>query len=139
VIQQRLIEKMKSCLQGQLDDLCDPSVTSRGLPALITEWQLPQRDRDALIKHGVPVDPQNLDGVQLVGDVQPDANPLLQVNAQPAYRLGSHWWRDIVALAGSIFGGQFGIVEGCVVSFSPETGEITEVADSMTGSSPGSP
>jgi SUKH-4 immunity protein len=99
--QDDLIRAMRRCFTAELDQVVEAADAGHGPPMVVASWSLSDRDREALLRYGVPINRGDSRGVQLVGDVQSELDPTVVVGDRRGYRLGSHWWRRLAALAGS--------------------------------------
>jgi len=104
---------MRRCFTAELDQVVEAADAAHGVPSVVANWRLSDRDREALLRYGVPINRGDTRGAQLVGDVQSELDPTVLVGDRPGYRLGSHWWRKLAALAGS----------GKVVAIAPDESE----------------
>jgi hypothetical protein len=93
----------EGCLARSLDELTVSNQSSPGRSLLAREWHLPEDDRDALVRWGIPTfdDDGSRPPVQLVGEVQESVTPEINERDVVAYRLGTYWGRKIGALTGS--------------------------------------
>lgn len=108
-------QEFERCLVADLDTLITAEHPSSKVGAGGRSWNLPSGDQRALAIWGIPIfgpDSASVQ-VQLQGDVQAGAEPEFHGQGIDAYRLGTYWERDVVAVSGD------GAVLGVWTRFEP--------------------
>jgi hypothetical protein len=95
-------ESLGWVMEAGLDELVasNPSVAVRA-PELVSSWEIPPGDRDAVRRWGLPAMGMNPKSVTFKPDMQNSVNPELAWDEIAAYRLGSYHYRDVGAARGS--------------------------------------